>query len=199
MSHPRVPEHAIDPQFTERWSPRAFTGEPIDEAALLGLLEAARWAPSASNVQPWRFLYGRAGTPAFQPILDGLVPFNQGWAARASALIVVLSKTTSVAPGQSPAQAKPNAWHAFDAGAAWMSLALQAHLAGWITHGMGGFDPARLRENLAVPADVALHAVIALGKQGDKAALPEALQARETPNGRLALAQIAADGRYAFD
>jgi nitroreductase len=197
MNTERTPEHPIDPQFTARWSPRSFTGEAMPESALLSLLEAARWAPSASNVQPWRFLYGQTGTPAFQDILGGLVPFNQGWAGKASALVVVLSKTTSVAPGQS--EAKPNVWHAFDAGAAWMSLALQAQADGLIVHAMGGFVPDTLRAALAIPDDVAIHAVVAVGKQGDKAALPEGLQARELPNGRLPLAQVAAAGAWAFE
>jgi len=196
MSQTRTAEHPIDPLFLTRWSPRAFTGEAIPEAMLLSFIEAARWAPSASNIQPWRFLYGHAGTPAFQTIFEGLIGFNQGWAAKASALVVVLSKKTSVAPGQS--EAKPNAWHSFDAGAAWASFAFQAHLAGWATHGMGGFEPAKLREALGVPDDVAIEAVVAVGKRGDKAMLPEGLQARETPNDRLPLAQIAVAGRYAF-
>lgn len=196
MSTARNATHPVHPMFTERWSPRSFTGEAIPQEALLSLFEAARWAPSASNIQPWRFLYGQAGTPAFQAILGGLVPFNQGWAAKASALIVVLSQTSSVAPGQSEAKANP--WHSFDAGAAWMSLALQAHHMGYITHGMGGFDGAKLREALNIPADVAVECVVAVGKRGDKAALPEALQARELPNDRLPLAQLAGEGGWAF-
>lgn len=196
MSTARNATHPVHPMFTERWSPRSFTGEVLPQEVLQSLFEAARWAPSASNMQPWRFLYGHAGTPAFQSILDGLVPFNQGWAHKASALIVVLSKKTSVAPGQT--EAKPNPWHSFDAGSAWMSLALQAHHLGWATHGMGGFDGAKLREGLAIPADVAVECVVAVGKRGDKAALPEGLQARELPNDRVPLAQIAAEGGWAF-
>lgn len=196
MTSTRTTEHAVHPMFLKRWSPRSLTGETIDDATLQTLLEAARWAPSASNLQPWRFLYGRIGTPAFQAILDGLVPFNQGWAAKASALIVVLSKKTSLPPGA--AAANPNPWHSFDAGAAWMSLALQAQHAGWVTHGMGGFDGAKLRSALAVPEDVAVEAVIAVGKQGPKDVLPEGLQARELPSERLPLAQIAAEGAWSF-
>ncbi len=196
MSTARTATHPVHPMFTERWSPRSFTGEAIPQEVLLSLFEAARWAPSASNMQPWRFLYGHAGTPAFQGILGGLVPFNQGWAQKASALIVVLSKTTSVAPGQT--EAKPNPWHSFDAGSAWMSLALQAHQLGYITHGMGGVDGAKLREALNIPADVAVECVVAVGKRGDKAALPEALQARELPNDRVPLAQLVAEGGWAF-
>jgi nitroreductase len=196
MTQARATEHPVDPLFTERWSPRAFTGEALPQDTLLSLLEAARWAPSASNIQPWRFLYGHAGTPAFASILGGLIPFNQGWAQKASALIVVLSKRSSVAPGQTEAKANP--WHAFDAGAAWASLAFQAHLSGWATHAMGGFDGEALRATLKVPSDVAIEAVVAVGKRGDKAALPEGLQARELPGGRLPLAQIAAEGGYSF-
>jgi nitroreductase len=196
MNTTRKADYPINPLFTDRWSPRSLTGEAMPAQALLSLLEAARWSPSASNLQPWRFLYGHAGTPAFASILAGLVPFNQAWAGKASALIVVLSKTTSTAAGST--EAKPNAWHAFDAGAAWASLAYQAHLSGWVTHAMGGFDAAALRTALNIPADVAVHAVVAVGKRGDKAALPEALQAREMPNGRLPLAQVAAEGAYRF-
>ncbi|MEY2892376.1 MAG: hypothetical protein RJA98_2284 [Pseudomonadota bacterium] len=192
----RVATHPVADQFTSRWSPRAFAPATLSEAELNSLFEAARWAPSASNIQPWRFLFGRAGTPAFQTILDGLVPFNQGWAGKASALIVVLSKQTSVAPGKTEAQA--NAWHSFDAGSAWMSLALQAHSMGLVTHGMGGFVADTLRASLGIPADVAIEAVVAVGKQGDKATLPEMLQAREFPNDRLPLADIVAEGSYPF-
>jgi len=193
----RRPEHPIDELFTRRWSPRSYTGEAIPEPVLMGLFEAARWAPSASNIQPWRFVYGKAGTPAWQSIFDGLVPFNQTWALRASALIVVLSHKTSLPPGKT--ERVDNRWHAFDAGAAWASLAFQATLSGWAAHAMGGFDADRLRASLAVPSEVSIDAVIAVGKQADAALLPEALQARELPSGRLALAQIAAEGRYSDD
>ena len=196
MTAPRVPEHPVDALFLERWSPRAFSGAELPEAQLLSLFEAARWSPSASNIQPWRFLYGRAGTPAFQSILGGLVPFNQGWAQRASALIVVLSNEASTPPDKTEAVA--NKWHAFDAGAAWASLAFQAQLSGLAAHAMGGFDEAALRAALSIPAGVAVHAVVAVGARGDKAQLPEALQAREAPSARLPLAQIAAEGAYRF-
>ncbi|MFT7773773.1 nitroreductase family protein [Roseateles sp.] len=192
----RQPTHAIDPQFTQRWSPRAFTGEAIDEPKLLSFLEAARWAPSGFNAQPWRFLYGRAGTPAWAPLFDTLSAYNQGWAQRASALVLIVSRTVWQAPGKD--EAGPNVTHAFDAGAAWGHLALQASLAGWATHGIGGFDRDKARVSLGIPDDYQLHAVIAIGRQGEKTVLPEALQARELPSQRLPLAQLAAEGRFAF-
>ncbi|MBK6852467.1 MAG: nitroreductase family protein [Burkholderiales bacterium] len=197
MTAPRQTEHPIDPQFTQRWSPRAFTGEAIPEATLLGLIEAARWAPSASNIQPWRFIYARRDTPAWTPLFDCLVEFNRGWAVNAAALVLVMSKKTWLPHGKT--EPVPNPTHSFDAGAAWMSLALQAHLAGWPAHGMGGFDRDKARLALGVPSDHVLEAMVAIGRQGDKASLPEALQARETPSTRLALAQIAVEGRYSFD
>jgi nitroreductase len=192
----RTPAHAIDPQFINRWSPRAFTGETLPEETLLGFLEAARWAPSGYNAQPWRFIWGRAGTPAWTPIFDALLPFNQGWAQRASALVLVLSQEQWVAPGKTEAQ--PNVSHAFDTGAAWGHLALQASLAGWHAHGIGGFDHAKARAGLGVPAGYSPQAVIAIGKRGDKSVLPEALQAREAPNDRLPLSALAAEGRFGF-
>jgi nitroreductase len=193
---PRTTEHPISPIFTERWSPRALTGEAIAPDTLLSFLEAARWAPSASNIQPWRFVFGHAGTPAFQSILDGLVPFNQGWANKASALIVVMSQSTSLPPGKT--ERTPNPWHSFDSGSAWMQLALQASLSGWVTHGMGGFVADTLRANLGIPAHVSVEAVVAVGKKADPAGLPEMLRSREGPSGRLPLAAIAAEGRYSF-
>lgn len=192
----RIAEHPIHPQFTGRWSPRAFTGEPLLLEQLLPLFEAARWAPSASNTQPWRFVYGLAGTPAFAGILDGLVPFNQAWAGRAGALVVLISATQGLPPGQT--EAKPLPWHALDTGAAWMSLALQAQADGLVAHAMGGFDAAKLRQTLGVPATHELHAVVALGRRGDAATLPEALRARELPSPRKPLSELVAEGHFSL-
>ena len=93
-ANPRVADYAINEQFINRWSPRAFTAEPISEETLLSFLEAARWAPSAYNSQPWRFLYARRDTPNWERYLSLLVPFNRSWAQQASALVLVMSKTT---------------------------------------------------------------------------------------------------------
>lgn len=196
MTQARTPDHPINPLFTDRWSPRAFTGEAIPEAALLSTLEAARWAPSAYNAQPWRFIYVRRDTASWLPVFDTLVEFNQGWAQRAAALVVIVSARQAVFPGTT--DAAPNAWHSFDSGAAWASLAFQATLSGWSAHGMAGFDADRLRQAVAIPDAYAIETVVAIGKRGDKGVLPEGLQARETPNGRLPLAQLAAEGRFSF-
>lgn len=191
---PRIAEYAINEQFINRWSPRAFSPEPISEDTLLSFIEAARWAPSAYNSQPWRFLYARRDTANWQRFLDLLVPFNRSWAQNASALVLILSKTTFVAPGAS--EESPALWHTFDTGSAWGHLALQASLSGWHTHGMAGFDQERARAELNIPDDHALHAFIAIGKQGDKATLAEALQSREVPSARLPLSALAAEGDF---
>ena len=196
MSHTRHTEHPIDSLFTRRWSPRAFNGEAIHEATLLSFFEAARWAPSSFNSQPWRFIYGRAGTPGWQSIFDTLGEFNRSWAQRTSALVLVLSSTRWVPPGKTEPEALRS--HSFDAGAAWASLAFQATLSGWHAHGIGGFDRDKARAAFAVPDDHAIEAVIAIGRQGDKSVLSESQQAREAPNQRVPLSELVADGRFAF-
>ncbi|NBQ89984.1 MAG: nitroreductase family protein [Betaproteobacteria bacterium] len=192
----RTAQAPVDRRFIDRWSPRSFTGKPISAADIMSLFEAARWAPSTSNTQPWRFVYGLAGSAGFEAIFSTLVPFNQGWAQRASALVAVLSATQSVAPGT--AQAKPSPNHAFDTGAAWMSLALQAETMGWRTHAMGGFNADALRLQLEVPAGFAVHCVVAVGEQGPRENLPAELQEREVPNARQPLEAMVAEGRFRF-
>ena len=189
---PRLADHPIDPIFLNRHSPRAFTEATLIEADLLALLEAARWAPSASNNQPWRFAYGLRGDAGFAKIADTLVPFNRAWAEKASALVVIASKSTVEKDGV----ANPNPWAAFDAGAAWMSLALQAYLKGLFAHAMGGFDKAKATDLLGVPADYTLHAVVAIGTQGAADTLPEGLRAREVHSPRHPLSEIAKHGSF---
>ena len=192
----RVADHAIDELVITRWSPRAFNAEPISEQTVLTFLEAARGAPSAYNSQPWRFLYARRDTPNWTRYLDLLVPFNRDWAQHASALVVIVSKTTFTAPGAT--EEKPALWHTFDTGAAWAHLALQASLSGWHTHGMAGFDKDLARRELKIPEGYEVHAMIAIGKLGDKVNLAEALQARETPSPRRPLSELAAEGDFSL-
>jgi nitroreductase len=97
----RIAGHPINPLFLERWSPRAYAGAEISEAELFGILEAARWAPSAYNAQPWHFIYARRGTEHWDKLFGILNAFNQSWAKEASALIFVLSKTSLLPPGAS--------------------------------------------------------------------------------------------------
>lgn len=105
MSNERIPEHPIEPLFVDRWSPRAFGAEDMAKDDLLSMLEAARWAPSAYNIQPWRFVYALRGDANWQRFVDILNPFNATWAQNASALIVLLSDTQL--PDDGSGEAKP--------------------------------------------------------------------------------------------
>ena len=190
----RVADYPIHEQFTQRWSPRAFADEAISEDTLLSFFEAARWAPSAYNSQPWRFLYARRDTPNWERFLGLLNEFNRNWAQHASALVIVISKTTFTPPGAT--EEGPALWHSFDTGAAWGHFALQASISGWHTHGMAGFDQELARKTLNIPAEYALHAAVAIGKLGDKSTLPEYLQGRETPSPRRPVSELAAQGDF---
>ena len=194
MTEPRKADHPIDPMFTERWSPRAFDGTPMPEADLLSMFEAARWAPSAYNSQPWRFLYAHRDTPSWDKFLGLLVPFNQSWAKETSALVVLVSNSTMVPPGKD--QAIPSHSHSLDAGAASSNFALQANKLGYYVHGMVGFDMDRAFAELGVPKGYRVEAAYAVGRLGDPSKLPEVLQAREFPSPRLPVSAIAFEGGF---
>jgi nitroreductase len=186
----RRPGHDIDDIFVNRWSPRALSGAEIPETELLTLFEAARWAPSAFNNQPWRFLYARRGDAYWDRFLGLLNEKNRGWAHAAAALVVVLSKTTFDHNG------KPARTHSFDTGAAWQNLALQATARGWVAHGMQGFDAARARTELRVPEEFAVEIMVALGRPGRPEDLPDKQRAGERPNGRKPLAETVFAGGF---
>ena len=190
----RTSEFVVDPMFLERWSPRAFTGEAMPNDVLMSLLEAAHWAPSAFNAQPWRFVYARREKAAdWDPLFGALIEYNQLWVAGASVLAFIASDRFRRVEGREPA---PHPTHAFDAGAAWSYLALQAHRLGWAAHGMAGFDRAQAQEATGLPeADFLINAAIAIGRPTDKSVLPEAFQAREVPSGRGPVSGFVFEGR----
>lgn len=190
----RTADYPVADFFPERWSPRAFTDATISEQDLLTILEAARWAPSAFNGQPWRFIYTLRGDAAWEGILGALLPFNQSWAKTASALVIVASETKMIPPGKT--EAVDNGTHTFDTGAAWGYLALQAHISGFAAHAMAGFDKDAMAKVVGLPENHALHASVAIGTQGDASLLPEALQAREVPSLRHPLSQTAFHGGF---
>ena len=191
-SEVRKPEHAIDKLFLDRWSPRALSGEPITDKELLGLFEAAKWAPSGSNGQPWRFLYARRDTENWPLFFKLLVEFNQSWAKNAAVLVVVISRTTFEHNN------KPCITHAFDAGAAWGYLALQGSLRGLVVHGMAGFDYEKARSELQIPHGYEVHAMAAVGKPGRQEDLSPKPQEREVPSDRKKLVQIICEGEFSF-
>jgi len=190
----RETEHPVDDIFTRRWSPRAFDGSPLAESELLRLFEAARWAPSAFNAQPWRFLYALRGGPDWERFLDLLIPFNRSWAESASALIFVISDRHMRNPDGTPKSESHS--HSFDAGAAWVSLALQATNDGLHVHGMTGIEMDKAAKELGVPEGFRIEAAIAVGRIGDPATLPEGLREREGPSGRMPLSQLAFAGNF---
>lgn len=190
----RISAHPIDRLFLDRWSPRAFTDDPISEAELNTLLEAARWAPSSYNSQPWRLLYARRDTAHWPKFLGLLNEFNQSWAARAAALVIIVSNERMLPPGAGAEI--PSHSHSFDAGAAWANLALQAILSGWHAHAMIGFDIEGAAAALNVPDRFRVEAAIAIGRRGDPTLLPERTAAREHPSDRLPLDQIALEGGF---
>jgi nitroreductase len=190
----RTADYPVNPIFLERWSPRAFNKEPISEADLLTMLEAARWAASSSNFQPWRFLYARRETPFWEKFVNLLLPFNQGWAINASALVIFVSNSLIRRPGSDVEVPSPT--HSFDAGTASGYFALQAHMMGWFAHGMAGIERERISAELNVPKTYTVEAAYAVGRLGDPAQLSEALQAREKPSPRLPLTQLAFEGSF---
>lgn len=186
----RRPEFEIDPLFIRRWSPRAMSGQALEDHELMALFEAARWAPSSFNNQPWRFLYARRESEYWQSFLDLLVEFNRTWAQKAGALVVIVSKRIFDRNG------KPSRTHSLDAGAAWENLALQGTLQGLVVHGMEGFDYDRAREVLEIPDEYEVEAMVAVGKPGRIEDLPERLQQREKPSDRKTLSEIVFEGKF---
>jgi nitroreductase len=189
----RTADHDIDPIFLNRWSPRAFTGEAVPDALLMSMFEAARWAPSASNVQPWRFVYAHRGSAQWAPLFDTLMDMNQPWVAKASVLAYAISDRFRRRPDREPTA---NRSHSFDAGAAWAYLALQAHHLGWAAHAMGGFHVDKAHEALGAPeADYKVEAAIAIGRPTGAETLPESYRAREVPSGRQPVDSFVFEGR----
>jgi nitroreductase len=191
-SEVRKADHPIDKLFLDRWSPRAMSGEEITEEDLLTLFEAARWAPSSYNNQPWRILYARRDTPHWPLFFDLLGEFNQTWVRHAAALVLFVSKEAFDHNGQ------PSVTHSFDTGAAWENFALQGALKGYVVHGMQGFDYERARATLNVPEGFRVEAMAAVGKPGKPEELPEPLRERETPSDRRKLSQTICEGPFCF-
>jgi len=177
-SEKRRPEYPIESLILDRWSPRAMSGETISPNELRRLFEAARWAPSSFNAQQWRALYAGRESEHWAMFLDLLVEGNRVWAQQAAALVVFISRKNF------EYNSKPSVTHSYDCGAAWQNFALQGFSQGLVVHGMQGFDYDRARRELKIPDEFEIEAMVAVGKPGDKTALPEKLQESESPNER---------------
>ncbi|WP_316357296.1 nitroreductase family protein [Candidatus Neptunichlamydia sp. REUL1] len=180
----RQPDYPIEPLILNRWSPRAMSGEPLSDDELFPLFEAARWAPSSHNAQPWRFIYAKRETGAWRALFKLLVPFNQSWVANASVLVVIASHTVFESSG------KPSLTHSFDTGAAWGNLALEGAARNLVVHGMQGFDYKKAKCVCELHHDYAIEAMIAIGKPGKTEDLPQDIQGKETPSSRKPLKEL---------
>ena len=164
--------------LAERWSPRGYNATAvIDEATLTTVLEAARWAPSASNMQPARFFVARRGSASFTLIADALMGFNKAWADTASVLIANVTQLNL--PDQDGVEAKENPWSRYDLGQAVAHLSVQAQHEGLHTHQLGGFDGAAIAAAFGLAADQSVVTVTALGVLGSLDDLTPELRERE--------------------
>jgi nitroreductase len=169
------PVEGVLPAIHERWSPRSFAAREVSPELLGKVFEAARWAASSYNEQPWRYLVGRRGDAAWQKIFNALGDFNKKWAQTAPVLIL------GVAKSQFSHNGAENGYAVYDLGAASSYLTLEAAVLGLKTHQMAGFDQETARKAFGIPEEYAIGAVIALGYQGEPAALGDAaLIERET-------------------
>lgn len=188
----RISEYDVNPLILGRWSPRSMTGERIPHKDLMALFEAARWAPSSFNNQPWRFIYAERETPHWDNLFSLLVEFNQSWAKNAAVLALVISTKNFEKSG------KPAKTHAFDAGAAWENLAIEATARGLVTHAMEGFDYEKARKHLEIPDSFEIHAMVAIGRQDRVEKLSKELQDSEIPSDRRPLSEIIMEGKFVF-
>ena len=165
-------DHQIDPALANRWSPRAFSSRLAEEDVVSSLFEAARWTPSAFNLQPWAFIYGRRGTDDFKRICGCLKETNALRAGNAALLVLALVNSTKP-------DGNANAHAQYDLGQAVAHLTFQAIGHGLHVHQMAGFDPEKARAELNIPADYEAMTAIAVGYLGDVETLPAPLQERE--------------------
>ena len=183
----RKTDYEIMSEIVNRWSPRAF--EPVDmkEEDLLAMFDAARWAPSSYNNQPWRFIYALRGTAEWDKLFSLLIEFNQSWAKNSSAIVLIASKKTFE-------NGKPSLTHQFDTGSAWQNFSLEAVRRGYYTHGMQGFDYEKAYELLNIPEDYEVLSMTVVGKKASPDTLPDELREKEVQSDRKPISEIAFKG-----
>lgn len=192
MHKPAATEHPVHTLIRDRWSPRAFADKPVEKDTLASLFEAARWAPSSSNEQPWAYLLATKDNPEdFAKMLSVLVEFNANWARHAPAVVLAVSRLNFGNNGTP----NPNAF--YDTGAASALLSIEATSRGLVVHQMAGFDHAKAKQVFNIPADCEPIAAIAIGYPGDPQSLPDKLRDREVaPRTRKPLAEFVMSGRW---
>ncbi len=192
MHKPAPADFPIHDLIRNRWSPRAFSDKPVEPNVLVSLFEAARWAPSSSNEQPWAYLVAtKDDAENFAKLLSVLVDFNAGWAKGAPVLVLAVSELKFRANGT------PNRNAFYDTGAATALLSVEATARGLAVHQMAGFDHAKTKQVFEIPADCEPIAAIAIGYPGDPNSLPEKLRDREVaPRTRKPLSEFVMSGRW---
>ena len=191
MHKPATTEFPVHDLIRNRWSPRAFSDKPVEPAILASLFEAARWAPSSNNEQPWAYLVATKDNPEdFSKMLSVLVDFNVGWAKGAPVLVLAMSRLKFP-------NGNPNRNAFYDTGAASALLSVEATARGLAVHQMAGFDPAKAKQVFEIPVDCEPIAAIAIGHPGDHNSLPQKLQEREVaPRTRKPLSEFVMSGRW---
>jgi nitroreductase len=186
----RQSTYKINRLILNRWSSRSMTGEELDDDTIMSLFEAARWAPSSYNNQPWRFIYAKRNTENWNKLFNLLAEANKVWTKNAALLVVLVSRKNF------EYNEKYSITHQYDAGAAWENLALEASSRGLVAHGMQGFDYEKARIDLEIPDNFDVMSMIAIGKKGPKENLPLELQNKEFPNNRKPLNEIVMEGLF---
>jgi nitroreductase len=192
MSNPAPVEFPVNDLIRNRWSPRAFADKPVPAEVLRSLFEAARWAPSSNNEQPWAFLVAtKDDAKNFEKSLGSLVEFNANWAKKAPVLVIAVAK---LAFAKNKA---PNRNAQYDVGAASLQLALEATARGLVVHQMAGFDPETAKEAYDIPEGWEPIAAMAIGYPGDASSLPEPYQTREkAPRTRKPMREFVMSGQW---
>jgi len=192
MHNPAPTHHQVHELIQHRWSPRAFSNQPVPADVLRSLFEAARWAPSSSNEQPWAFLVTTTGdNENHAKMLSTLVEFNQGWAKHAPVLAIAVSELAFAKTG------KPNRNAFYDTGAAVANLSAEATSRGLFVHQMAGFDPQKVIELFEIPSGWEPIAAFTIGYPGDPKTLPETLRQRElAPRERKPLESFVMGGHW---
>ncbi|HJZ64463.1 MAG TPA: nitroreductase family protein [Candidatus Acidoferrum sp.] len=185
-------EYAVQDLIKNRWSPRAFSDKPVSSEVLRSLFEAARWAPSSNNEQPWAYIVATKDDPEnFEKSLGALIEFNANWAKHAPVLVIAVAELAFAKNNA------PNRNAQYDVGAASMQLSLEATARGLVVHQMAGFDPETAKEAYDIPQGWDPIAAMAIGYPGDASSLPEPYQTREkAPRSRKPIREFVMSGQW---
>ena len=192
MSNPAPVEFPVHELIQNRWSPRAFSDKAVPQEVLRSLFEAARWAPSSNNEQPWAYIVATKDDPEnFEKSLGALVEFNANWARKAAVLAIAVAELAFAKNNA------PNRNAQYDVGAASLQLSIEATARGLVVHQMAGFDPETAKESYNIPQGWEPIAAMAIGYPGDAASLPEPLQSREkAPRSRKRIREFVMSGQW---